>query len=277
MTTITTDDGVRLAVNDWGGDGPALVFVHAWGLTSAQWDYQIPALSAAGYRCITFDKRGHGRSDQTAHGYDHDRLADDLAVVIDQLGLASVVLVGHSFGGGTIARYLTRHGDERVRGTVLIAPSTPCLLRRDDNPTGLDPQLVESNLSLLAADVPQWCALNAPGYFGPSSSASPGLVEWTVGEIVNTRLPVLLATARANFWADLRDDLRAVRVPTLVLHGDADMSAPLELTGRPTAALVPGARLEVYEGIGHGLYAGEHGRVNGDLLSFLADHVRQPA
>jgi pimeloyl-ACP methyl ester carboxylesterase len=160
---------------------------------------------------------------------------------------------------------------------VLIAPSTPCLLRRDDNPSGLDPQLVERNLSLLAADVPEWCALNAPGYFGPASTASKGLEAWTVNEIVATPLPVLLATARANFAADGRDDLRAVRLPTLVLHGDADLSAPLELTGRPTAELVPGARLVVYEGIGHGLYAGEHDRVNADLLAFLGERVAQPA
>jgi non-heme chloroperoxidase len=272
---IHAADGTNIFYSDWGTGKPVL-FVHAWGLTSAQWDYQIPDLVAAGRRCITYDKRGHGRSDRTATGYDHDTLADDLAAVLERLDLAEVTLVGHSFGCGNLLRYLTRHGDHRVRSVVLVAPVTPLLVRTPNNPDGVDLALIEANLGLLKSDVPRWCALNAPPYFG-SSGASPGLADWTIREIVGTPLPILLDTARANALTDFRAELPDVAVPTLIVHGDADASAPIDITGRKTAALIAGSRLVVYAGAGHGLYAADHAGLNAEILAFIEQEDRQPA
>jgi pimeloyl-ACP methyl ester carboxylesterase len=267
--------GTNLFYSDWGRGAP-VVFVHAWGLSSAQWDYQIPDLVAAGRRCVTFDKRGHGRSDRSPTGYDHDGHAADIAAVLEHLDLTDVTVVAHSFGCGNAVRYLTRYGDGRVSALALVAPSTPLLVRTPDNPDGVDPAFVDANLLLLQQDVPNWCALNAPPYFG-SAQVSDGLIEWTTREIIGTPLPILLESARANALTDLRGELAALRVPTLIVHGDADASAPIELTGRKTAALVPDCTLVVYEGAGHGLYASDHDRLNTDLLAFIEQHQRQPA
>jgi non-heme chloroperoxidase len=151
------------------------------------------------------------------------------------------------------------------------------LLKTPDNPDGVDMALIEANLALLKSDVPQWCALNAPPYFGTSSDASAGLRDWTMREIVGTPLPILLDTARANAIADFRAELPDVRVPALIVHGDADASAPIDITGRRTAALIAGSTLVVYPGSGHGLYAADHARLNPEILAFIEQHDRQPA
>jgi pimeloyl-ACP methyl ester carboxylesterase len=282
MPFIETSDGTALFVTDWGS-GPPLVFVHAWGLRSDAWDYQIPALTAAGLRCVVYDRRGHGRSDRPGSGYDLDTMADDLAAVIDHFDLTGVTLVTHSMGAKEAIRYLTRHGDARVDRLVLMAPTTPLLRASADNPEGLDAALVDANYAAVATDVTKWCAdFEAAGpYFGNSAGGSPGLVDWTMRMIIDTPLQVLLQTLRTNTDADMRRELGNVRRPVLILHGDRDASAPLEITGRRTAALLRDARLIVYPGAGHGLYASDHARVNADIVNFVvgapADAAALPA
>jgi len=218
MAFIETADRASLFVTDWGS-GPPVVFTHAWGLRSDQWNYQVPALAAAGLRCVLYDRRGHGRSDRPATGYDIDTLADDLAAVIDHFGLQEATLVAHSLGSKEAVRYLTRHGGARIARLVLIAPTTPLLRRTADNPDGLDPALIEANYAAIAANVPGWCASFAAAgpYFGSSPGGSPGLIDWTIRMIVDTPLPVLLETLKVNSDADMRAELQEIQVPTLII------------------------------------------------------------
>ncbi len=270
MPFIETADQAKLFVTEWGS-GPPVVFTHAWGLRSDQWDYQVPALAAAGMRCVLYDRRGHGRSDRPAVGYDLDTMADDLAAVIEHFGLRDLTLVAHSLGSKEAVRYLTRHGDSRVARLVLVAPTTPLMRRTADNPDGLDPALIDANYAAVAADVPRWCAdfeATCP-YFGASPGSSQGLIDWTIRMIVDTPARVLLETLKVNSHADTRGELQKIEVPTLILHGDRDASAPIDLTGRKTAALIRDAALMIYPGAGHGLYASDHDAVNADILAFI--------
>ncbi|HEY2595733.1 MAG TPA: alpha/beta hydrolase [Chloroflexota bacterium] len=280
MAFFETSDGVRLYYQDWG-DGPAVVFTHAWALSSDQWTYQMPALLDAGLRCVAYDRRGHGRSDRPGRGYEFDRLADDLATLIDQLDLQHVTLMGHSLGTREIVRYLTRHGLARVDKLVFVSPTTPFLLRTSDNPDGWDRALVEASSAALRADVPRWCSeSNRVGpYFGTTSRDVQGLVEWTTRMIVDTPLHVLLQTAGNQIVTDMRPELPRITLPTLIVHGDADASAPIDLTGRKTARLMSNAQLVEYAGAGHGLYASENQRLNADVLEFIHSdaQVRQAA
>jgi len=275
MPFIESADRTSLFVTDWGS-GPPVVFTHAWGLRSDQWDYQVPALAGAGLRCVRYDRRGHGRSDRPATGYDLDTLADDLAAVIDHFDLHEATLICHSLGSKEVVRYLSRHGDSRVARIVLVAPTTPLLRRTADNPDGLDPALIEANYQAVAADLPKWCAdFEAAGhYFGSSPGGSQGLVDWTMRMIVDTPLPVLLETLKLNADADMRAELQKIQIPALIVHGDQDASAPMGLTGRRTAGLIAGASLIVYPGAGHGLYASDHDALSADLLAFINGHPR---
>ena len=274
MSFIETADHTSLFVTDWGS-GPPAVFTHAWGLRSDEFNYQVPALTEAGLRCVLYDRRGHGRSDWPASGYDLDTLADDLAAVIGHFDLHEATLVAHSLGSKEAVRYLTRHGDARIARLVLIARTTPLLRRTADNPGGLDPALIDANYAAVAANVPKWCAdFEAAGpYFGTSPGASQGLVDWTTRMIVDTPLRVLLETLKLNTNVNMTEELRKVRVPTLIVHGDQDASAPLDLTGRKTAAIVDGAELIVYPGAGHGLYASDHQALNADLSEFIKNRA----
>ena len=273
MPFIEAADRTALFVADWGS-GPPVVFTHAWGLRSDQWNYQVPALAAAGLHCVLYDRRGHGRSDRSAAGYDIDTLADDLAAVIEHFDLREATLICHSLGSKEGVRYLTRHGDSRIARMVLVAPVTPLLRRSADNPDGVDPALIEANYQAVAADVPKWCAdFEASGpYFGSSPGGSQGLVDWTTRMIVDTPLHVLLETLKLNADTDTRTELQKIQLPTLIIHGDQDASAPIGLTGRKTAELIPGAALSVYPGAGHGLYASDHDALNTDLLAFINGH-----
>jgi pimeloyl-ACP methyl ester carboxylesterase len=250
---IETPDSSRLAVDIWGTGRP-VVLVHAWGLTSHMWNAQLPAFLDAGLQVITFDHRGHGRSDRPAGGYDLDAMAGDVIAVLDALDLRDVALVGQSMGGTIVAHAVGGIGSERVSDVVLSAPITPCLTVGDDNELGLPAEAFAANRAAMAADIGGWLAANSAGYWGVGEDRWPYDTEWTLRSIYETPLPVLLATNEAITSADLRAEIASIDVPVLVVQGDADMSAPIEITGRPTAALPAKGRLEVIAGAGHGLY-----------------------
>jgi pimeloyl-ACP methyl ester carboxylesterase len=224
-------------------------------------------LSEHGLRCIGFDRRGHGRSSE-GPAYDIDSLADDLAAVLDALDLHGVTLVGHSMAAGEIVRYLTRHGSARVSGIALLGPTTPFLARTEDNPDGIDPQFFESfRRDWLMRDLPGWIEENIRPFVLPETS--PQMMDWLRSMCLQASPRALLECNRATTTTDFRAELRAIAVPTLVIHGDRDVSCKLDLTGRRTAALIPGARLKIYEGAPHGLFITHADRLNADLLEFV--------
>jgi pimeloyl-ACP methyl ester carboxylesterase len=261
---VIAADGTQLAVRDWG-EGPTVLFVNAWACPMRMWDLQVAGLTQAGVRCVTFDRRGHGRSQDPGRGYDMDTLASDLACVIEQLGLAEVTLVGHSMGAAESIRYLARLHGGQVRRAVLLAPAAPFLTQTADNPFGAPAEAHEQLRAAWVADFPKWLADNAAPFYTPATS--PETVAAGVRMLLECPLPVALACNRALTSTDLRVDCRRIRTPTLVVHGDADASAPLEATGRRVAALVPGARLEVVQGAPHGLFTTHAELVNAAILA----------
>jgi pimeloyl-ACP methyl ester carboxylesterase len=268
---IETADGAALFYKDWGAGSP-VVFLAGWGLSSDMWEYQMPYLVDQGLRCIAYDRRGHGRSDQPGRGYDYNTLADDLAALIEQLALRGVTLIAHSMGSGEVARNLTAHGTDRITRVILMAPITPFLLKTADHPEGVPKEAFDAALADLSSDRPRYLAENAPAFFGaglPGFSVSPEMIQWGIRMALQASPKAAIDTFRMFTTADLRPDMRAFTVPTLIVHGDADQSAPLDLTGRKTAQAIPGSHLTVYEGAPHGLFITHRDRLNSDLLAFI--------
>jgi pimeloyl-ACP methyl ester carboxylesterase len=263
---IRTRDGVELFHREWGSGRPVL-FVHAWALSSAMWSYQIAELGQRGCRCIGFDRRGHGRSDVPNSGYDLDSLADDLADVIEQLDLHDLALVGMSMGSNEILHYVGRHGTERIAKIALLGPTTPFVLQTADNAYGAPQAYFEQTWAAWASDFPKWIEDNKLPFFTPETSVQ--MMEWVAGMMREMPIPAALATGRAMVTTDLRPVLAKIDRPVLILHGDKDVSAPLEITGRRTAEGIKGAVLKVYPGGPHGLFVTHMKQVNADLLAFL--------
>jgi non-heme chloroperoxidase len=273
MAFITAKDGAELYWREWGAGSPIL-FLNSLGCDSRMWDYQITAFANEGFRCIGFDRRGHGRSDQPAHGYDFETFAEDVAALVDHLDLSGLTFITHSMGGGEAVRYLTRHGSERVSRLVLLAPTTPMLLKTHDNPNGAPMEAFETLWAQWRRDYPKWIDDNVAPFFIPETS--PAMIRWGVN-LLQTSLPIVLACSRAMVEADFRAEMRRVDVPTLIIHGDRDRSAPFELTGKPSAELVPGCNLLVYTGAPHGLMFTHMDQLNADLLGFMRERQDRSA
>lgn len=263
---VLTRDGVALFRRDLG-EGPPVLFLASWSLPSDSWFPVTPALAAAGLRCLSYDRRGHGRSADPGRGFDYDTLADDLAAVIEAHGLSDVTLVAMSGAAGEAVRYLSRHGAARVARLALLGPTTPLLEWRADNPDGVPPEAMTALRAALARDFPRWLEENARPFGGPSASAAT--LDWFRAMALTASLPGLLAFHRTLAGTDFRAELARLRLPVLVIQGDADATCPIALTGRRTAALVPGARLLEYEGAPHGLIASHPERLAADLLGFV--------
>ncbi len=263
---VERTDGTALFYRDWGTGTPVL-FMASAGLNSAMWAYQMVPFVHAGYRCVAFDRRGHGRSSDPGRGYDFDTLSDDLAAVLEVLDLRDVTLVGHSMGCGEIVRYLTRHGSGRVARIALLAPTTPFLLKTADNPHGIEKSLFESVRVAWLRDYPKWLAENARPFVMPDTS--PHIIQWAMDLILQGSLQAAIECNVAVTETDFRGELVRIDRPALIIHGTADQSAPIDITGRPTAKLIPGSELKVYEGAPHGLFLTHIERLNGDLLQFV--------
>jgi len=266
MRRIVTRDGTGLFHKDWGSGRP-VVFVSSWGLNADMWAYQMLALAGPEVRCIAFDRRGHGRSGDPGRGYDYDTLADDLAAVVEQLELNEITLIGHSMGAGEIVRYLSRHGPSRVARVVLIAPSTPFLLKTVDNPDGIDKKVFDQMRALWRKDFPKWLFDNARPFFVADTSTE--MIRWVGGMLLQSSLKALIDLNVQVTETDFRGELRHVTLPTFIIQGDRDLSAPLNLTGQKTAQLIAGSRLSIYEGAPHGLMFTHIERLNADLLTLV--------
>ncbi len=288
MQTLRTADGTTLAYTDsatspgafrgTGTDtptGPALVLLHGWTLDQQMWDHHVHRLSPE-VRCVTYDRRGHGRSSVPDGGYDYDTLADDLAALLDHLDLADVTLVTHSMGAGEAVRYLSRHGRGRVTGVVMIAPVGPCATWAEDNPAGVTPEQVQAALDGLAHDRAHWFDRQRDAYFALPEQAdrtSPATVELTLRQCLATPLAVQVACMRTMLTTDLRRDFATVDVPVQIVHGALDQSTPLDSCGRPAAALLPHVELQVHEDAGHGIYVTHRAEVEDVLRRAVAEPV----
>lgn len=270
-STLTLNDGTTLYYKDWGA-GPAVVFSHGYPLSADAWEYQMLFLMRKGFRVIAFDRRGFGRSSQPTSGYDYDTFADDLAALINALNLKQVTLVGHSMGGGEVARYIGRHGEQRVAKVALVAAVTPFLLQTPDNPTGAPKALFDTFRAAVQADRSQWnrdVTMPYYSYNRAGAKVSEGVRDdyWRQG--MNTGVLAAYHAITAFSETDFRADLKKITVPTLVVHGDDDQIVPFEISGKLSAQLVRNATLKVYEGGSHGLLMTQKDQLNSDLLAFL--------
>ena len=269
--SLTTKDGTVLYYKDWDA-GPVVVFSHGYPLSSDAWDYQMLFLAQHGYRVIAHDRRGFGRSSQPGHGYDYDTFADDLAALIEALDLKSVALVGHSMGGGEVARYIGRHGEERVSKVALVAAVTPFLLKTPTNPLGAPKEIFDSFRDAVKADRSQWnrdVSMPYYGYNRPDAVVSEGVREdyWRQG--MATGIVAAYKSLGAFSETDFRSDLQKITVPTLIIHGSDDQIVPIGISGDLTVKLVKNGHLSIYEGAPHGLIVTHKDRLNADLLAFL--------
>jgi pimeloyl-ACP methyl ester carboxylesterase len=273
--SVTTTDGAQLHVEDWGQGAP-IVFTHGWTVGHEMWERQMTALADAGLRAVGIDRRGCGRSTSGRDGFALDRLADDLAQLLAALDLQATTLVAHSMGAAEAVRMLARHGSDRIARLVLVAPTTPRPAAAPDHPHGIPAAVFDDMIAGLAADKPAYLAAAAPGFFGTGQAVSAEMTAWGVALAARAPLRTAIGLVRAFSQADQRDELAAVDVPTLVIHGDADASAPLELCGRPTATGIADARLVIYPGGPHGLPLsnGHSARLTDDLFAFTSDGGR---
>jgi pimeloyl-ACP methyl ester carboxylesterase len=270
MPYLNAADNTALFFRDWGHGDP-VVFVHGWGLNSDMWEYQLPALADRGLRCVAYDRRGCGRSDQPGDGYDFDTLADDLAAVLDHLDLRDVTLVSHSMGSGEVARYLTRHGDERIARVALISPTLPYLRRDESNPEGVDPALFDQIVAALRADRPGYLADLGPAALGiglPGVELSSALTAWALGLFMTSSPKASIDTVRTHTETDLRHDMASFTVPTLIVHGDRDALVPIEVSGRRAAEMIRDCTLVVYENASHWPFVTHRERLNEELIAF---------
>jgi pimeloyl-ACP methyl ester carboxylesterase len=220
------------------------------------WELQIPFFAERGFRCVAYDRRGHGRSDWPWTGYDYDTLSDDLDTLVNGLDLRDLVLVGHSAGAGEVVRYVSRHGAGRVAGIALVSGTTPFPMKTADNPEGIERALMEADLAARTRDRAKWFADNAAAFFGiglPGVTVSPERREQMVRECLTCSAHAARAFFLTAFTSDLREELRRLSVPALVVHGTHDFQAPLALCGERTARLIQGSELSVYENAAHGL------------------------
>jgi non-heme chloroperoxidase len=272
MATITTKDGTEIYYKDWGS-GPPVVFSHGWPLSADAFEDQMFFLAAHGYRCIAHDRRGHGRSSQPWNGNDIDTYAEDLAALTEALDLKGAVHVGHSTGGGEVARYVARYG-KRVAKAVLISAIPPLMLKTPANPAGLAIEVFDQLRAAVLADRAQfWLDLSLPfyGYNRPGAKVSQGVREsfWLQGTMAG--FPASYFCIKAFSETDQTADLKKIEVPTLILHGDDDQIVPIGASAMLSSKLVKNAVLKVYPGAPHGMCTTHKDRVNADLLSFLRE------
>lgn len=271
MSYIKTSDGTKLYYKDWGTGRP-VVMMHGWPLSSATFDDLSMALADNGFRAISYDRRGFGRSHQPWEGYDYDTLADDLAAVLEHTKASDATLLGFSMGGGEVARYLSRHGTSKVQQAILIASIVPYMLKTTDNPNGTPQAMFDKIGAAIKEDRAKFWSSFFKGFYGVSTasqSVSDEVLEWSRDVSMYASLKATLECAKAFGTTDLRPDLAAFTVPTLIIHGTEDKTVPIDASARAAAAGIPGCTLIEYEGAPHGLLASHKDRLIADVLKFV--------
>lgn len=270
-TTAPNGEKVKLYYEDLG-QGEPVVFIHGWPSSSAMFEYQLSNLPAHGVRCIAYDRRGFGMSSKPWGEYDYNVLADDLKAVLEELDLNDVTLVGFSMGGGEVVRYLSRHGGARVKKVVLISSVVPHMLKADYNPEGVPGEMFEQMAGQIREDRMAFLDEFGKQFFGVNMINHP--VSTPYLEHFRNLASVAaqhatLGCLNAFAYTDFRNDVAAINVPTLIIHGDADKTVPIDATSKKTVEMIPGSQFLTYEGAPHGLFFTEKERLNADLLSFI--------
>jgi len=271
MSTITTKDGMNMYYKDWGSGQP-IVFNHGWPLTADAFEDQMFYMASNGYRCVAVDRRGHGRSDQTWEGNDMDTYADDLAELINKLDLKDAILVGHSTGGGVVARYIGRHGTDRVAKAVLISAVPPLLVRSDSNPDGLPIEALDGLRASVQADRYQFWKDFCGLFYGtnrPGVKISDGVADSFFSQCSMAGFPASYLGIKAFSETDFNEDLKKFDVPTLIMHGDDDQIVPINITAMLSSKIIKNAVLKVYPGYPHGMPQTHKDVINKDLLEFV--------
>lgn len=274
MNYVKTKDGVDIFYKDWGArDGEVLFFHHGWPLSSDDWDAQILYFLQKGYRVVAHDRRGHGRSSQVSDGHDMDHYADDVAAVVEHLGIKKAVHIGHSTGGGEVAHYIARHGEERVSKAVLVSSVPPYMVQTEDNPNGLPKSVFDDMQAQLFKNRAEFyrAVPEGPFYGFNRTDAKP-----SEPVIQNWWRQGMMGSAKAHYegivafsQTDFREDLKKISVPVLVLHGDDDQIVPIDISGKLSAELVQNGTLKIYPGYSHGMLTINPEVINPDLLAFI--------
>ncbi len=271
MPYITTRDNFQLYTKVWGKGRP-VILIHGWPLSADSWDEVAMALAKGGYQTIAYDRRGFGRSDQPWNGYNYDSLADDLADIMNQNVVSNATLVGFSMGGGEVVRYMTNHASRNVQSIALVSSVVPYMLKTDDNPSGVPQTTFDQMTEQVNFDRAAFFASFFRDFFGVgmlSRPVSDELLAWTRSIAMQASLKATLDCVNAFATTDFRPDLQSIRVPTLIIHGTADKTVPIDATGRAAASAIPTSRLIEYDGAPHGLFATHRQQLVNDLLEFL--------
>lgn len=271
MPIVTTSDQTELYVKDWG-TGKPVVLIHGWPLNADSWEAQALGLAEAGFRVISYDRRGFGRSGQPFAGYDYDTLSDDLAAVIQALDLKDATIAGFSMGGGEVSRYMSRHGGKNVSKAMLISSIAPFMGKAEDNPDGVPDDVFKGMKDGLRKDRAGFLQDFFKDFYGQGTDGggvSDGMLHWTWSMAMMASPKATLDCVDAFGTTDLRGDMDAFEVPTLVVHGTADNTVPIDPAGRQAARMIKGAELKEYEGAPHGLTATHAEKLTQDMLAFV--------
>ncbi len=270
MPFIKAKDGTNLFYKDWG-NGKTVVFIHGWCMNSDTWEYIMNELTFKGYRCIAYDQRGCGRSDPAFTGYDYTSLADDLAILLEELDLNDVTLVAHSMGCGIITRYLSEHGTLRAKKAVLIATTTPQVVKDENNPEGADKIFFEG-IAAIKKDRPAYVRSMANGFFnleGNDHNISPEMVDWAVDINLPSSSRAAIELMNTQTFGNQKNELKTINIPVLLQHGDRDLNSPLQLTAEPTRDLLNNCELKIYKDQGHGIIISGWDHLSADIIDFI--------